>query len=178
MPAYGTIASHPLYQRIAALRVLIVDDESYMRRVLHSILTTIGIRTVYEAYDGLSGYTSAQMNLPDIVITDWEMPMLDGPGLIKMLRSPRDYLANDVPIILLASEADHAKVVESARVGANELLLKPVSIKAVFDRMVSVIAKPRPLTKIDDSYAPMPRRLVVLEANSGTERRQSSKTRH
>ena len=63
----------------------------------------------------------------------------------------------DVPIIMLSAHGERWRVVEAARIGVNEYLVKPVSAKALFDRLVSILAKPRPVVQVGDYYGPRPR---------------------
>ena len=152
-----------LQQRVEALKVLLVDDDQHMRKVVRTMLAAIGIRQVYEASDGLAGLEAIRALTPDLVIVDWEMPMLDGAQFIRMVRSPGDFPVPDVPIIVLTGHGDRWRVVEAAKVGAHEYLLKPVSTQALQDRIVSILAKPRPTVKMEGYYGPAPRKLVFLE---------------
>jgi two-component system chemotaxis response regulator CheY len=152
-----------LKPQIEALKVLVVDDDHYMRRVLRTILTAIGVKTVFEAGDGAAGLKAIRANNPDLVIVDWDMPKIDGAQLVRTVRSPGAFPMPDVPIIILSGHGDRWRVVEAARIGAHEFLLKPVSIKALHDRIVAIVGRPRPTVTLDGYYGPLPRRLVVLE---------------
>jgi CheY-like chemotaxis protein len=126
-----TMTTRPVSPRIQALKVLIVDDEHYMRKVTRTILTAIGVKTILEAPDGMAGLELARTQLPHLLIIDWEMPVIDGAQLVRMIRTPGEFPAPDVPIIMLSAHSDHRRVVESARIGANEFVRKPVSIKTL-----------------------------------------------
>src|SRR4029079_5267080 len=152
-----------LQPRIEALRVLVVDDDHYMRKVARKMLNAIGVKTVYEASDGVAGLEAIRQHDPDLVIVDWEMPMIDGAQFVRMVRSPGEFPMPDVPIIMLSGHATRWRVVEAARIGAHEYLLKPVSTKSLHDRIVAIIGRPRPTVKLDGYYGPLPRRLVVME---------------
>jgi DNA-binding response OmpR family regulator len=80
-----------------------------------------------------------------------------------MVRSPGTFPMPDVPIIMLSGHGDRWRVVEAARIGAHEYLLKPVSIQALHDRIIAIIGSPRPTVQLDSYYGPAPRRLVVLD---------------
>jgi two-component system, chemotaxis family, chemotaxis protein CheY len=152
-----------LQPQIAALRILVVDDDHHMRKVVRTLLTAIGVQTVYEAPDGAAGLEAVRRNNPDLVIVDWEMPNMDGAQFVRMVRSPGTFPMPDVPIIMLSGHGDRWRVVEAARIGAHEYLLKPISIQALQDRIVAIIGKPRPTVKLDGYYGPLPRRLVVID---------------
>jgi DNA-binding response OmpR family regulator len=80
-----------------------------------------------------------------------------------MIRTPGEFPMPDVPIIMLSAHSDHWRVVESARIGANEFVRKPVSIKTLEDRITAVINRPRPTVRLEGYYGPMPRGLVPIE---------------
>jgi PleD family two-component response regulator len=156
------MSSRELEARNATIKVLIVDDDQYMRRVVRAMLSAIGVRHIHDACDGVSGLDAIREVGPDIVILDWEMPMVDGMHFVRLVRSPEAFPAPDVPIIMLTGHGDRWRVVEAARVGVNEFLLKPVSTKALRDRIVSILTQPRPMVQLNGYYGPAPRRLVVL----------------
>ena len=158
------MTNRPIHPRVQALKVLVIDDEHYMRKVTRTILTAIGVRTIIEATDGMTGLEIARGQAPDLIIVDWEMPVIDGCQFIRMVRSPGEFPLPDTPIIMLSAHSDQWRVVESARVGANEFLRKPVSIKTLEDRVTAVVVRPRPMVKINGYYGPMPRRLAQGEA--------------
>jgi two-component system chemotaxis response regulator CheY len=152
-----------LQPQIAALKILVVDDDHHMRKVVRTILAAIGVKTVYEASDGATGLEAVCKNNPDLVIVDWEMPNVDGAQFVRMVRSPGKFPTPDVPIIMLSGHSDRWRVVEAARIGAHEYLVKPVSIQALHDRIIAIIGRPRPTVQLDGYYGPLPRRLVVLD---------------
>src|SRR6185369_10948628 len=82
-----SVLSKMLQPRIEALKVLVVDDDHYMRKVVRTMLNAIGVKTVFEAPDGVAGLEALRLNNPDIVIVDWEMPMIDGAQFVRMVRS-------------------------------------------------------------------------------------------
>src|ERR1700726_3391110 len=146
-------------QQLAALKVLIVDDEPTMRKVTRSLLQVIGIQTVYEANDGRSGLEAICRRAPDVVILDWSMPSPNGPEFVRHVRAPGRFPYPDVAIIMLTAHGERSRVVEAVRLGVNEFLLKPVSSTALLARLVSILARPRQMEKRGDYYAPEPRKL-------------------
>jgi two-component system, chemotaxis family, chemotaxis protein CheY len=150
-----------LAARFAITKVLVVDDEHYMRKVVRALLMSIGVRHIYEAADGPAGLELIRTNAPDVVVLDWEMPGLNGASFVRMVRSPDTFPYPDVPIIMLTGHGERSRVIEAVQIGINEFLLKPVSSKALQDRLISVLAKPRPLIKNGDYYGPAPRKMVT-----------------
>ena len=153
--------SKHLAERFAAAKVVVVDDEHYMRKVVRTMLLSIGVRHVHEAPDGPAGLELIRRVVPDVVILDWQMPVLDGPGFVRMVRSPATFPYPDVPIIMLTGHGERSRVIEAVKIGVNEFLLKPVSVKALLDRMTSVLTKPRDVVKSGDYYGPVPRKLAT-----------------
>ena len=114
-----SVLSKMLRPRIEALKVLVVDDDHYMRKVVRTMLTAIGVKNVFEASDGATGLEALRLNNPDIVILDWEMPMIDGAQFVRLVRTPGEFPVPDIPIIMLSGHGDRWRVVEAARIGAR-----------------------------------------------------------
>jgi two-component system chemotaxis response regulator CheY len=150
-----SIDAKALTTRFAATKVLVVDNEHYMRKVVRTLLMSVGVRTIYEAPDQPAGLELIRSMAPDVVILDWEMPGLDGASFVRMVPFP------DIPIIMLTGHGERRRVIEALQIGVNEFLLKPVSSKALQDRLVSVLTKPCPLVKSGDYYGPAPRKLAT-----------------
>src|ERR1700678_3366065 len=106
-----------------ALRVLIVDDEYTMRKVTHSLLQAIGVKTIYEANDGGAGLDMIRTFAPDVVILDWEMPPPNGPDFVRRGRSPATFAFPDVPIIMLTGYGERSRVIEAVKLGVNDFLV-------------------------------------------------------
>src|SRR5580692_2156405 len=146
---------------IQSLCVLVVDDNQYMRKMIRNLLVNCGIKDIYEAADGIAALDAIRTMAPDIVILDWEMPMLSGPELVRIVRSPGVFPTPDIPIIILTGHCERWRVIEAVRLGVNEFLTKPVSAKALYDRLVSITTQPRPTVQLGDYYGPEPRKLVA-----------------
>jgi two-component system, chemotaxis family, chemotaxis protein CheY len=146
---------------IASLCVLVVDDNQYMRKMIRNLLVNCGVKDIYEAPDGISALDTIRTVGPDVVILDWEMPLLNGAELVRIVRSPGVFPMPDVPIIMLSGHGERWRVVEAVRLGINEYLVKPVSAKALYDRLVSIMTQPRPAVQVGDYYGPEPRKLTA-----------------
>jgi two-component system, chemotaxis family, chemotaxis protein CheY len=151
---------------IQSLCVVVVDDNQYMRKMVRNLLVNCGIKEIYEAADGIAALDTIHTVGPDVVILDWEMPLLSGAELVRIVRSPGVFPMPDVPIIMLSGHGERWRVVEAVKLGVNEYLVKPVSAKAIYDRLVSILAQPRPAVQLGDYYGPEPRRLAADSVES------------
>jgi two-component system, chemotaxis family, chemotaxis protein CheY len=145
---------------IQSLCVIVVDDNQYMRKMVRNLLVNCGVKEIYEAADGIAALDMIRTVGPDVVLLDWEMPLLSGPELVRIVRSPGVFPVPDVPIIMLSGHGERWRVVEAVKLGVNEYLIKPVSAKAIYDRLVSIFAQPRPTVQLGDYYGPEPRKLA------------------
>ncbi|MGH6683167.1 MAG: response regulator [Pseudolabrys sp.] len=156
------------------LRFLVIDDNAHMRRMLRTLLHGFGAREVHEAEDGAAGLESFTQHLPDIVITDWAMPIFDGLELTQMIRQPGANSNPYVAIIMLTGHSEKKRVVAARDAGVTEFLAKPISAKGLYQRIVNVVANPRPFIKTKTYFGP-DRRRNVNPNYVGTERRKGGK---
>jgi two-component system chemotaxis response regulator CheY len=105
-----------------SLTVLTVDDSKTMRQMLLQALITAGFE-VLQAEDGMMGLEVLQQKMPDAIITDINMPRLDGFGLIEGVRRQEAYRA--IPILVLSTENDGEKKDRARRAGATGWIVKP-----------------------------------------------------
>ena len=143
---------------IRNLSVLVIDHNQFMRKIVRNLLVNIGVKVVYEANDGIAGLDAIRTIGPDVVILDWELPLLNGAEFIRIVRSPGVFPVPEIPIIMLTGHAERWRVVEAMRLGVNEYLCKPVSAQQILERFISILAKPRPTVQVGDYYGPEPRR--------------------
>ena len=151
---------------IQQLSLLLVDDNPFMRNLVRSLLLNIGVKTIYEAGDGINALEMIRSVKPDVVVLDLEMPLLNGAELVRIVRSPGVFPTPDIPIIVLTAHGERRRIVEAARLGINEFLCKPVSAKALYHRLLSILLKPRASVKLGDYYGPAPRRPVSAPADA------------
>jgi two-component system, chemotaxis family, chemotaxis protein CheY len=143
------------------LRFLVIDDNAHMRRILRTLLHGFGTREVYEAEDGAAGLEAFTHYMPDIVIT-------------QMIRQPGANANPYVPIIMLTGHSEKKRVVAARDAGITEFLAKPISAKSLYQRILNVVANPRPFIKTKSYFGPDRRRNV--NANYvGPERRKGGK---
>jgi two-component system chemotaxis response regulator CheY len=141
---------------IQQLLVLVVDDNPFMRNLVRGMLANIGVKKIFEAGDGIAALEMIRTVTPDVVVLDW--PLLNGPELVRIVRSPGAFPMPDIPIIMLTAHGERWRILESAKLGVNEFLCKPVSAKALYDRLLSILLKPRQSVQLGEYYGPAPRR--------------------
>ena len=156
------------------LRFLVIDDSAHMRRMLRTLLYGFGVREVHEAEDGAAGLEAFNQHSPDVIITDWAMPIFDGIELTQMIRQPGANPNPYVPIIMVTGHSDKQRVVSARDAGVTEFLAKPISAKSLYERLVNVVANPRPFIKTKTYFGP-DRRRNVNPNYAGTERRKGGK---
>src|SRR5581483_6765101 len=101
---------------------------------------------------GIPALEFIRQTQPDVIVLDWEMPLLNGPELVRIVRSPGVFPSPDIPIIMLTAHGERRRIVESVKLGVNEFLCKPVSAKALLDRLISILLKPRASVHVGDYY--------------------------
>jgi two-component system chemotaxis response regulator CheY len=145
------------------LKVLVVEDEPYSRKVVRTLLQAIGITKIFEAKDGASGLLASAVHSPDVVLLDWEMPGMNGAEFMRRVRSPTTFMHPAVPVIMLTGHSEKSRVVEAVNLGVHEFLVKPVSSTALLTRIVGVLAQPRPMIQRGSYYGPEPRKLSTYK---------------
>jgi two-component system chemotaxis response regulator CheY len=148
---------------VKTAKVLIVDDEYFTRKVIRTLLLSVGVSDIHDASDGPSGLRAIRAFAPDVVILDWEMPGMSGVEFARTVRSPIDFPYPDVPIIMLSGHGERSRVLEALQHGVHEFLLKPVSSRALFARIAAVLSAPRTMVKCGDYYGPEPRKLSAYK---------------
>jgi CheY-like chemotaxis protein len=161
MPNTSLSLTNKSIEMIQGLTILVVDSNFYMRRLTRTMLMNLGAKSVMEAGDGLAALEAIRTGDPDVMFLDWDMPILNGMEVMRIVRSPGVFPRPNLPIIMLTSRGQRSYVVEALRGGAHEFLLKPTSPKALGDRLMSIVVKPRPMVKLGDYYVPEPRRMAA-----------------
>ena len=150
------------------IKVLIVEDEHYSRKVIRTLLTAIGCSKIHDAADGPSGLEAIVAHHPDIVLLDWQMPGMDGAEFIRKVRSPGVYPKANLPIIMLTDVGLQSRVTAAVQLGVHEFLLKPVSSHALLTRVLTVLTKPRNMIRRGNYYGPEPRKLSSYKPETDT----------
>jgi two-component system chemotaxis response regulator CheY len=144
-------------EMVRAASVVIADGSQFGRRLTRTMLVSLGVRSITEVADGPSALEAVSSSRPDVLITDWDLPILSGIDVIKRIRSPESFPYPDVPILMLTMRTERRHVLKALGHGANEFLAKPTSTLAIRDRVISALAKRRPMVRLGEYYVPTPR---------------------
>jgi len=157
---------------LAALQILLVDDNPHMRTIASAVLKSAGIRKVIEAGDGGAALQILREHAIDLAIVDYNMFPLDGVEFTRLVRNSPDSPNPYLPIIMMTGHSGKQRVYEARDAGVTEFLAKPITAKAVLDRIQSVIWRPRPFVKTEGYFGP-DRRRVTQRGFRGPWRRAS-----
>jgi two-component system, chemotaxis family, chemotaxis protein CheY len=119
------------------MRLLVVDDFKTMRRVLRSLLREMGLDDVDEAGDGAAALERLRAEPADIVITDIEMPTMNGFELLSAIK--KDERLKRLPVLMLAAEARKDDIVRCIQAGAAGYLVKPFSRATLEEKLRTVV---------------------------------------
>jgi two-component system, chemotaxis family, chemotaxis protein CheY len=159
---------------LSALKVLIADDNQNMQSILKYSLRALGIREILTAENGKKAYDIFKKSTPDIIITNWMMPDVNGLQLTKKIRMSPDKNNPHIPIIMLSAYSEHERITIARDAGITEFLTKPVSPRAIYLRLAEVILKPRQFVKISTYSGPDRRRLASNQYSNLQHRKTDS----
>ncbi len=160
--------------RFDRLKVLVVDDNAHMRKLVTTIMQAFCVLHIFEADCGQKAWTSLRETNPDVLVLDWVMEGMSGIELVQKIRTDPQTPNPFVPVIMLTGHTHIDQVRQARDAGANEFIAKPVSVKTMMSRLVSVIEHPRPFVRTSVYFGPCRRRRGVDEYR-GPERRAESK---
>ncbi len=121
----------------ASLKILVIDDQEFVRTIVRKMLGQLGVAQVLEAQDGNSGVDIAKAQLPDMVICDIQMRPLDGFGFVARLRETEETKA--IPVIMLTAHTDAATIARAKELHIQAFLAKPVLPPALKDKITKVL---------------------------------------
>jgi two-component system chemotaxis response regulator CheY len=125
-----------------SMRLLVVDDLYTMRSLIRKMLKEIGYGNVEEADNGVSALSKLRAERFDLVITDWNMPQMDGLSLLEEIRKAEDLA--DLPVLMVTAEKRRKQVIAAAHAGASGYVVKPFSEAELARKLdqIATLAKP------------------------------------
>lgn len=155
---------------MAALKVLVVDDNAAMRGIVRAVLSAFGCTHIKEAADAKSALATLSQDHTDVLILDWKMKPVDGLALVKRLRDPKKSPNPYIPILMLSAYSEAAKVRIARDAGVTEFLVKPFNSGALYARLAAIVNRPRPFVRTKAFFGPDRRRMEAT--HEGPERRE------
>jgi two-component system chemotaxis response regulator CheY len=120
-------------------KVLVVDDQLTMREVTKLALQEMGVRQIIDAENGDDAFKKATTQPLDMIISDFNMPGMDGLGLLRAVRGHP--AVRKLPFILVTGRGDNALVVSAAQAGVNNYIVKPFTAEMLREKVEAVVGK-------------------------------------
>lgn len=156
---------------LQSLTVLLVDDNQHMRTITAAILKSAGCREIREVADGSAALEALSERPYDLAIADFNMFPMDGVEFTRLVRNSTSSANPYLPIIMMTGHSEKSRVVEARDAGVTEFVVKPLTAKALLERINAVIFKPRPYIKTDGYFGPDRRRTPAGANYKGPRRR-------
>lgn len=121
------------------MRFLVVDDFSTMRRIVRNLLKELGFTNVDEAEDGAIALQKLQGGGFEFVVTDWNMPNMDGLTLLQTIRSMPNL--KHLPVLMITAEAKKENIIAAAQAGANGYIVKPFTAGTLSEKLNKIFEK-------------------------------------
>ncbi|QOL15145.1 chemotaxis response regulator CheY [Dickeya dianthicola] len=121
------------------LRFLVVDDFSTMRRIVRNLLKELGFNNVDEAEDGADALNKLRSGGFDFVISDWNMPNMDGLELLQAIRA--DGSLSKLPVLMVTAEAKKENIIAAAQAGASGYVVKPFTAATLEEKLSKIFEK-------------------------------------
>lgn len=116
-----------------AIKILVVDDFPTMRRIIRNLLKDLGFENVDEAEDGAQGLEKLRNSSFDLVVSDWNMPNMDGLEMLKAIR--QDPGLSKLPVLMVTAEAKKENIIAAAQAGANGYVVKPFTAATLEEKL-------------------------------------------
>lgn len=120
-------------------KFLVVDDFSTMRRIVRNLLKELGYTNVDEAEDGAMALTKLRSEQFDFVISDWNMPIMDGLTMLQTIRA--DAALSKLPVLMVTAEAKKENIIAAAQAGANGYVVKPFTAATLDEKLTKIFEK-------------------------------------
>jgi len=171
--SYQSSMSRMTAYDLSDLQILIVEDNKNTQNLVREMLRLLKISKVQTIEDGESAQKVLESFSPDIIITDWNMQPMNGLDFTSWLRRDENSPNPFVPVIMLTAHTEYSRVMEAINHGVNEFLAKPISVNSLYQRLVTVIERPRLFVRAGDYIGPDRRRRGNDSFYNGPKRRES-----
>ncbi|WP_299493880.1 chemotaxis response regulator CheY [uncultured Shewanella sp.] len=121
------------------MKILVVDDFSTMRRIIKNLLRDLGFNNTQEADDGSTALPMLQRGDFDFVVTDWNMPGMQGIDLLKAIRA--DDSLKHLPVLMVTAEAKREQIIAAAQAGVNGYVVKPFTAATLKEKLDKIFER-------------------------------------
>jgi len=121
------------------MRFLVVDDFSTMRRIVRNLLKELGYANVDEAEDGVMALAKLRSESFDFVVSDWNMPNMDGLTMLQNIRA--DPALAKLPVLMVTAEAKREQIIEAAQSGVNGYIIKPFTAQTLEEKLGKIFER-------------------------------------
>lgn len=121
------------------IKILIVDDFSTMRRIIKNLLRDLGYNNTFEADDGSTAWPMIENGDFDFVITDWNMPIMQGIDLLRKIRA--DAKLKSLPVLMVTAEAKRDQIIIAAQAGVNGYIVKPFTADTLKEKIDKIFER-------------------------------------
>lgn len=121
------------------MKILVVDDFSTMRRIIKNLLRDLGFSNTQEADDGSTALPMLQKGDFDFVVTDWNMPGMQGIDLLKAIRADEDL--KNIPVLMVTAEAKREQIIAAAQAGVNGYVVKPFTAATLKEKLDKIFER-------------------------------------
>lgn len=122
-------------------KVLVVDDFSTMRKIIRNVLKQIGFDEVLEADDGTTALAIIRTEQVGLVVTDWNMPQMDGMELLKKIRGHK--ATQNIPVLMVTAEGMKENIIAAVKAGVDNYIVKPFTSETLQEKIEQIFKKRR-----------------------------------
>ena len=122
-----------------SVKILVVDDFATMRQIVKKSLISLGYSNISEASDGQEALAKLEKEQYGFIISDWNMPNMMGIDFLKAVRS--NERLKSIPFLMVTAEAKRENVLEAAKAGVSQYIVKPFTVDALQEKMTAIFAK-------------------------------------
>ncbi len=120
------------------VEVLVVDDQTHMRRLVKNMLKNMGLRMIHEAGDGKEALSVLETKDIGLIVSDWNMPHMTGIEFLRQIRSMEKH--RNTPFLMVTAEATKENIIEAIGAGVSNYVVKPVQAD-IFESKLRLIMK-------------------------------------
>ncbi len=121
------------------MKILVVDDFPTMRRIIRNLLKELGFSNVEEAEDGAAGLEKVKDGSFQFVVSDWNMPNMDGLSMLQAIRA--EATLAKLPVLMVTAEAKKENIIAAAQAGANGYVVKPFTAATLDEKITKIFEK-------------------------------------